>query len=152
MICFSTVPIRQFATWMLFVLFCLFMFSCKESDNSTDDNEDVSLDDAGISSGAEVAVSNSNARACDMLFEETNGTKVMRIDLSDTVRGSFELRSPRVAVSIINKSDGAFLGQPIGFTLKDGSNAEETAKPRIVSAVCYDRLGNPLENPGIEIE
>ena len=98
----------------------------------------------------EINVSEPLARACDIVIEET-GPKVDDVTFPDRVTGSFQHRSPRLAVSFFNNGNTAFKGYQVRVYLANTGDVGDAPDVKMVSTACFDREGNALENPDVEI-
>ena len=98
----------------------------------------------------EISVSEPLARSCDVLFEDM-AVKVDDVNFSDRVTGSFQYRSPRLAVSFFNNENTAFNGYQARIHLTSKEDVSDDQVMKMVSTTCFDPEGNVLEKSDIEI-
>jgi hypothetical protein len=98
----------------------------------------------------EITVADPEARSCDVLIEEVS-LKVDDVTFPDEVMGSFQHRSPRLAVSFFNKDNRSFKGYTARVYLTNKGEIVDEPDLKMVSAVCFNPEGNELEKADIEI-
>jgi hypothetical protein len=94
------------------------------------------------------AVSDGNARSCEVLVTEVGETTVVTgITIDDTVSGSFVRQDPAVAVTFMSKTDapiatGAVSVRATGF---------ESGNLVVTTTHCYDREGIALGDAHVDL-
>ena len=98
--------------------------------------------------GSGLVVGNADVRACDVLLENAAGVDVQ---YAATVLGVTARDEARLALSFSARSDAA-LPAPVGALAGAGGAAVDPADVTMSKAVCYDRHGAAVADPGIELK
>jgi len=93
-----------------------------------------------------VAVSNTDVRSCDLVFEVTEGGRITAITFDPGVRGVSNERPPLASASFVNREDAAIAGRPVKLDV-EGADAEVS----ILRATCFDRAGVEIADPGVSL-
>ncbi|MBN2195748.1 MAG: hypothetical protein JW751_23220 [Polyangiaceae bacterium] len=93
-----------------------------------------------------LTVTNSDARACDLLLEEVGEARATGATFDELVRGSLQTRSPLVAISFFSRVDQGFENTPVSIETRGPA-------PALVlrEATCYDRRGQVVEDADVEL-
>jgi hypothetical protein len=93
-----------------------------------------------------VEVTDENARACEVLLLD-NDARVIGVDFSDNVKGTFVIETPKTAVAFIAKEDVPFQEGDLVVRMADAD--AETAE--VGKVVCFDGDGRPLQDVEINL-
>lgn len=121
-------PYAQYAVFIAFSV-----LACGDDDASTRQPEHPS-----------VQFGNSEARACDLLFE-VGDAEISSVRFSD-VRGAYFQRASKLGISVTALNDGPLPNGSVALELH--ALADE---PVLESARCYDRTGSKLDASDVRL-
>lgn len=128
--------------WVVIGSLGLHLSACKK-------DEDDKKPGPNIITPIGIIVNNPAVRACDIFMVEKNH-HVSKVIFTDSVLGVYQRWAPKVAISVSSKSDLAFSKSIATVEFVDGqSGSGDDFKD--VEITCYDRLGNEVASPGVQI-
>jgi hypothetical protein len=86
------------------------------------------------------------ARSCELLVEDRTDSVVVAARFDASVQGEHIRQAPRTAVTFFAVADRAIGGEAVAIEVIGGASIAVTR------GQCFDRLGRPLANGGIELE
>jgi hypothetical protein len=92
----------------------------------------------------DLAVSDPNARSCELYFRESGDGRVTGAHFGDGVRGRWLRQAPGVAVVFVREADDAFPAGSVALQVSGAANGVA-----LQSVACADRLGRAL--PGVTV-
>ncbi len=107
-----------------------------------DSNQSSTLDSDSVDAELkQVTIMSETARSCDILFD-TGAISADSVLFSPTTRGVYINRSPKLAISITTATDAPFSDDAVTI---EGNLKSITLE----KAVCYDRLGNEIQEESV---
>ena len=100
----------------------------------------------GVETVSGLTVSGDKARACEFLFEMSEGTTLLGADYDEAIEGALRQRGERSAIAISAKEDGAFPSSVLNLKL-DGP----VSGVKISEARCYDSAGELLTDAEVKL-
>ncbi len=96
-----------------------------------------------VTSEHSLSIEDERVRACDLLLD-VQEAPVLDVHFMHA-RGSHFQRAPKLGVSFVALRDAPFPEGAVTLELGDAS------APKLVSAACFDGLGQPVDAPGVKV-
>ncbi len=123
-------------------------FGCPCDADTCQAGLECTSDTCQAAAGSGLVVTNADVRACDVLLEKAAGVDVL---YAATVLGVTARDEARLALSFSAKADAGFTA-PVGALAGVGGSVQDATGVTVSKAVCYDRHGTAVADPGVELK
>ncbi len=116
-----------------------------DGNNDDGNNDDGNNDTPPLTGELGLQVGNGDARACEVMLKDP-GKALGELRADDSIEGRALRRGDMLAVAFAQTGDVAVESGAVRFALSGTADGVE-----IESVTCFDRSGNPLSEPAVEL-